>query len=66
MLVWPDLMIIGGGISKDADKFIPRLTVRPRVVAAESRNNAGIVGAAVIAEERVGRRLEARYLAEQG
>jgi polyphosphate glucokinase len=69
MLVWPDLIIIGGGISKDAARFVPRLTVRPRVVAAENRNNAGIVGAATIAAEhaeRFGRRTSAGHLAEQG
>ena len=29
-LFWPNLIILGGGVSKNADKFIPRLTVRPR------------------------------------
>jgi polyphosphate glucokinase len=48
MLVWPDLMIIGGGVSKDGDRFIPLLTVRPPVVAAQLRNEAGIVGAALV------------------
>lgn len=45
-LVWPDLIIAGGGVSKKADKWIPLLNVRTRVVAAELRNDAGIVGAA--------------------
>jgi polyphosphate glucokinase len=49
-LVWPDLIILGGGVSKDADKFIPLLTVRPPVVAAQLRNEAGIVGAALVAD----------------
>jgi polyphosphate glucokinase len=48
MLVWPDLIIVGGGVSKDGDKFIPLLTVRPPVVAALLRNEAGIVGAALV------------------
>ncbi len=48
-LVWPDLIILGGGVSKDGERFIPRLTVRPPVVAARLRNEAGIVGAAMIA-----------------
>jgi polyphosphate glucokinase len=48
----PNLIILGGGVSKNADKFIPRLTVRPRVVAATLRNDAGIVGAAMAAAER--------------
>ncbi len=46
-LFWPDLIIIGGGASRKADKFIPRLTVRTKVVPAALQNDAGIVGAAV-------------------
>ena len=48
----PNLIILGGGVSKNADKFIPRLTVRPRVVPATLRNDAGIVGAAMAAAEK--------------
>lgn len=47
----PRLFIIGGGVSKRADQFIPRLTVRARVVPARLRNDAGIVGAAMGAAE---------------
>lgn len=50
-LVWPDLVILGGGVSKRADKFLPMLDVRPPVVAATLRNEAGIVGAAMRARE---------------
>jgi polyphosphate glucokinase len=50
-LVWPDLVILGGGISRKADKFLPLLDVRPPVVAAALRNQAGIVGAGVRARE---------------
>jgi polyphosphate glucokinase len=50
-LIWPDLMILGGGVSKNGDKFIPRLTVRCPVVAADLRNDAGIIGAAIVAAE---------------
>ncbi len=46
-LVWPDLIILGGGISRKADRFLPLLDVRPPVVAATLQNQAGIVGAAV-------------------
>jgi polyphosphate glucokinase len=49
-LIWPDLIIAGGGVSKKADRWLPLLEVRTRVVAAELRNDAGIVGAAVAAE----------------
>ncbi len=55
MLVWPDLIIVGGGISKDADKFVPLFTVRPPVVAAQLRNEAGIVGAALVGAGLVSR-----------
>ncbi|HEV2779114.1 MAG TPA: ROK family protein [Actinophytocola sp.] len=48
-LIWPDLIIAGGGVSKKADKWLPLLDVRTKVVAAELRNDAGIVGAAVAA-----------------
>jgi polyphosphate glucokinase len=51
-LFWPNLIILGGGVSKQPDKFIPRLTVRPRVLPAVLRNDAGIVGAAMAAAER--------------
>jgi polyphosphate glucokinase len=50
-LFWPDLIILGGGVSQDADRFLPYLTVRPPVVPAELRNDAGIVGAAMAAAE---------------
>jgi polyphosphate glucokinase len=50
-LMWPNLMIIGGGVSKNADRFIPRLTVRCPVVPALLRNDAGIIGAAIVAAE---------------
>ncbi|MGP1674205.1 MAG: polyphosphate--glucose phosphotransferase [Candidatus Limnocylindrales bacterium] len=50
-LMWPTLFILGGGVSKNGDKFIPRLTCRTPVVAAELRNDAGIVGAAIVAAE---------------
>lgn len=46
-LFWPDLFIVGGGISRKADKWIPMLTNRVPVVPAELRNNAGLVGAAM-------------------
>jgi polyphosphate glucokinase len=48
-LLWPDLFIIGGGVSKDADKFVPKLACRTKVVPAQMHNDAGIVGAAMFA-----------------
>lgn len=49
-LVWPDLIILGGGAIKRFDEFAPALTVRARVVPAQFMNEAGIVGAALAAE----------------
>jgi polyphosphate glucokinase len=47
-LLSPHLIIVGGGISKEAEKWVPRLTgIRARIVPAVLRNNAGIVGAAM-------------------
>jgi polyphosphate glucokinase len=50
-LMWPNLLILGGGVSKNADRFIPRLTTRAEVVPAGLRNDAGIIGAAIVAAE---------------
>ncbi|MBI5946381.1 MAG: ROK family protein [Chloroflexi bacterium] len=46
-LFWPDLFIVGGGISKDSQKFLPLLTIETPVVPAQLLNGAGIVGAAL-------------------
>jgi polyphosphate glucokinase len=51
-LFFPDLIIVGGGISKEFDDFSPFLTVHTRVVPAKLRNLAGIIGAAMAVEER--------------
>lgn len=48
-LFWPDLIIIGGGVSKKSEKFFPHLTVPTTVIAAALLNDAGIVGAALAA-----------------
>jgi polyphosphate glucokinase len=48
----PDLFIVGGGVSKQSDKWVPRLTgIRARIVPAALLNDAGIVGAAMTAVE---------------
>jgi polyphosphate glucokinase len=46
-LIWPELIIVGGGVSKKAEKFLPRIEVRTPIVAAQLQNEAGIIGAAV-------------------
>ncbi|WP_326658238.1 polyphosphate--glucose phosphotransferase [Streptomyces sp. NBC_00385] len=53
MLFSPELFIIGGGVSRKADKFLPLIEhVRAEMVPAELQNNAGIVGAAMAAAGR--------------
>ena len=52
MLFSPDLIVLGGGISKDSDKFLPLLDIPVPVVPAALLNQAGIVGAAVLAADR--------------
>lgn len=51
-LLWPTLIVVGGGVSKKADKFLPLLHLRAPIVAAQLRNEAGMVGAAVLAAEQ--------------
>jgi polyphosphate glucokinase len=53
-LLWPDLFILGGGVSKRSDRFIPRLTTHAEVVPAALLNEAGIVGAALAAHKAAG------------
>ncbi len=48
-LFTPNLFIIGGGVSKKHNNFLPYLTVRTKVVPALLRNEAGIIGAAMAA-----------------
>ncbi len=53
-LFTPDLFVVGGGVSKDAAKWVPRLNLHTPVKPAELLNDAGIVGAAIAAAERSG------------
>jgi len=52
-LFWPDLFIIGGGVSKKHEKFLPLLQLRTKVVPAQMLNQAGIIGAAIAASRRL-------------
>lgn len=52
-LLSPDLFVVGGGVSKESDKFLPHLSLRAPIVPAKLRNAAGIVGAAWLALDRV-------------
>lgn len=49
LLFSPDLIIIGGGVSKKHERFLPHIHVRARVISARLRNEAGIIGAALAA-----------------
>ena len=49
----PTLFVVGGGVSKSYEEFLPLLKLRTKIVPAELRNNAGILGAATLAVEKV-------------
>jgi polyphosphate glucokinase len=51
-LFTPDLFIVGGGVSKSHQEFLPLLKLNTPIIPATLRNNAGIVGAAVLAGDR--------------
>jgi polyphosphate glucokinase len=59
-LLAPRLFIIGGGVSKKSDRFLPLIDIRTPMVPATLLNNAGIIGAARIAE------IDARTKADDG
>jgi polyphosphate glucokinase len=50
-LFWPNLFIVGGGISKESEKYLPLLTIETPIVPAQLRNQAGIIGAALAARK---------------
>jgi polyphosphate glucokinase len=47
----PELFVVGGGVSKKADEFLPLIDIETEIIPAELRNAAGIVGAALYAVE---------------
>lgn len=49
--IWPDLIILGGGVSRKHERFMPYLEMETPVVPARMRNQAGIIGAAVAATQ---------------
>lgn len=55
-LLWPDLIIIGGGVSKRHEKFLPLLTIRTSIIPASLLNEAGIIGAALAAQQEPAQR----------
>lgn len=48
-LLVPDLFIVGGGVSKNHEKFLPLLNLKTKIVPATTKNSAGIIGAASLA-----------------
>lgn len=48
----PDLLVVGGGVSKKADKYLPKLKLRTKIVPAQLQNRAGIIGAAYLAIDK--------------
>lgn len=55
MLFSPDLVVVGGGVSKKHEKFLHHISLRCPVVPATLFNTAGIVGAARLAADAAGR-----------
>ena len=49
----PDLFIVGGGVSKNHELFLPKIQIETEIVPAHFRNNAGIIGAAEQAFEKL-------------
>ncbi|MEH6514831.1 polyphosphate--glucose phosphotransferase [Maribacter arcticus] len=50
LIISPDLIILGGGASKDFDQFKSQIKIDTKVIAAELQNHAGIIGAAVASQ----------------
>ncbi len=51
-LFYPDLFILGGGLSKKPEKFLHLLKSKTKIIPAKLQNNAGIVGAALTAKQK--------------
>lgn len=65
-LLWPDLFIFGGGVSRKHHKFLHLLKTRTPVVPAQLLNDAGVVGAALAAVRLAGEPVEADAAAREG
>jgi polyphosphate glucokinase len=53
MLLRPDLFVIGGGVSKKAENYLPHIRISTPIVPATLLNTAGIIGAAIVADSAV-------------
>ncbi|WP_311199496.1 polyphosphate--glucose phosphotransferase [Pseudoclavibacter albus] len=58
-LFCPDVFILSGGISKQAEEFLHLIEVQTPIIPAALRNNAGIIGAAILADEAASLRADA-------
>jgi polyphosphate glucokinase len=47
----PDLLVVGGGVSKDADQYLHLVDIETEIIPATLRNRAGIIGAAAITSD---------------
>lgn len=52
-LIYPDLIIVGGGVSSKFSQFIKYINVEAEIIPAKFLNNAGIIGAAMVAAEQI-------------
>lgn len=50
-LLWPDLFVVGGGVSRKSERFLPLLDLRTPIIPAALQNGAGIIGAAALAAD---------------
>ncbi len=55
-MIWPEVIVLGGGVVNDAQRWVPYLKTRTPVVVAELGNDAGIVGAAIAATTQPNRK----------
>jgi polyphosphate glucokinase len=55
-MIWPEVIVLGGAVVGDAEKWVPKLKTRTPVVVAELGNDAGIVGAAIAATAQTNRK----------
>jgi polyphosphate glucokinase len=51
-LLWPDVIVLGGGVSKEWENYLPFIHIRAKIIPAKLLNQAGIVGAAIYAYQQ--------------
>jgi polyphosphate glucokinase len=63
--VAPDLVVVGGGISSQAHRYLPLIRCRPMLMPARLRNQAGLVGSALYAADQQMRRRDGEHMVSQ-